>query len=423
MRHKKLIELDDAQGRAAVTERFLARLHRSSELLLSDKAADARRLLDEAFEAQSTDPSGQATLALVYFKLGLYPRALAMYQKLAIEYPDDPVLHLNLALVLFKTGQTAEARDTLMSVVEMAPDYRKAYGYLGLAHQRLGEFEAAMEAFRIAGAHHMAERMARFVEPARETDPDSAAALADDVPSIPPPPSHPERERSRDSKLPPPSVTSPISLAAPARSTMEPLPVSELVDQTRLGEPFDGRFLINDSGYLLMSVADRIYSRLHGIHFCSSEGLSYRRLMKNGGEEMEGFAGPGPMYEIEGSGRLGFHPKDEVFSAVFLEDEVAYVREDMLFAFEPELKFKVGKMPDDIAPLVLVRGRGAVVIRSPLPLTSLEVTPDRGVLIPADGLVGWTGRLLPRKTSGDPFEEGVEIVELTGEGAVLFGLP
>ncbi|MBW2276576.1 MAG: tetratricopeptide repeat protein [Deltaproteobacteria bacterium] len=165
MARRKLIELDDTYGRSAATEEFLLHLHRSSELLQSERTKDARSAIEMAFDAQPKDPNGQASLAMVYFKLGLYPRAIAIYEKLVATHTDDPVIRLNLALVYFKTGQTRSARDELERVVQIAPDYRKAHGYLGLACQRLGDFERARVAFDSAGADHLAKRMARFVEP------------------------------------------------------------------------------------------------------------------------------------------------------------------------------------------------------------------------------------------------------------------
>ena len=91
MRTKPPIELDDARGRALATEEFLHYLHRSSELLGADQIGDAKQFLERAFHVHSDDATGQATLALVYFKLGLYPRALALYQRLITENTDDTI--------------------------------------------------------------------------------------------------------------------------------------------------------------------------------------------------------------------------------------------------------------------------------------------------------------------------------------------
>ena len=64
-----MLELDDTASWAGVTEEFLAQIHRSSDLLSQDRQDEARQLLEAAFESRADDASGQATLALVYFKL------------------------------------------------------------------------------------------------------------------------------------------------------------------------------------------------------------------------------------------------------------------------------------------------------------------------------------------------------------------
>lgn len=432
MARRKLIELDDTFGRSATTEEFLLHLHRSSELLRTERAADARTAIEMAFDAQPKDPTGQASMALVYFKLGLYPRAIAIYEKLVATHPDDPVIRLNLALVYFKTGQTPRARDELERVVQIAPDYRKAHGYLGLAYQRLGDFERAREAFGKAGVDHLAKRMAKFVEPdvglrAEDLDisPESSTGA---LPAVEDP--QDQDAGRRDAPITETgamlfSPQAPVDLAPYTSGLSEPLPVADLTSSTRLTEPLTGRFLVSDSGYLLVNVSDRVCSRLEGLHFCSSDGLSYRPLArrKRGLPSREHFGGTDePVFEIEGSGRLGYHPRDGVFSAVSLDDEIAYVCEELVFAFDPDLTYENGRLPGGAIPLAHFRGRGAIVLRTPVPPHSLEVTPDRGVVIPSKGLVGWFGRMLPRKAAPGPFDPELDPLELIGEGVLLFCL-
>jgi len=424
---RKRIELDDTQARASATEEFLIRLHRSTELLRANKNEDAKRSLEDAFEAQADDPSGQASLALVYFKLGLYPRALSLYRRLVEEYPADPVLKLNLALVLFKTGQTREARDVLERVVALAPEYRKAYGYLGLAYQRLGDYRRAYDAFKGAGADHMAERMNRFIEPDDEQSAELEGARDDGLPTIPPPPS--EREEvvlPRRSSIPPVLFTIPPAGSQDGCSrALEPLPVDELIDEARLQAPLAGRFLITASGYLIVEVAGRVCTRLTGLHFCAGSGFAYSSLKKrkrgaSGDEELSG--GGGSICAVEGVGRLGFHPGDGEFKSIALTGEVAYLCEERLFAFDPELEYENGRVSGSDISLVHLFGRGSLVFRSPSRLHALEVTPDASVVIPADSLVGWFGRLIPRIVHGGPFDPSLSALELTGEGVLLFCL-
>ena len=77
---KGAIELDDINTWSVPTEDLLAHLHQSGELIGKNKSEQARKVLDSAFKLQSDDPMGQATLGLVYLKLGIYPRALTIYK-------------------------------------------------------------------------------------------------------------------------------------------------------------------------------------------------------------------------------------------------------------------------------------------------------------------------------------------------------
>ena len=425
---RRLIELDDTGAWAVTTEEFLAQIHRSSELLREDKGEEARKLLENAFESRMNDPAGQSTLGLVYFKLGIYPRALAIYSRLVQEYPSEPTLRLNLGLAYLKTGQTELAARELEAAVGLVPNYRKAHGYLGLAYQRLGDWFGAKRAFEKAGAKHLAERMARFVKP-DPSEPESDAPACGHLDLA-----YEATEESTDqsrSSFPgfmsefPFSMAAPSSLLHKSRRPMEPVSVAELTAKSKLPEPLGSPFLISEAGYLVMDVQERAVSRLDGLHFLSAAHLSYEPLCRRyRGKECDEVFGPDdrPMYEIRGNGRLGFHPRGGVFSAVSLSGETIFVREEYLFAVDPALSYENGKIPGEGSMLVHLNGTGAVVLRTPTAPAALEVTPSSGVIVPAVELVGWFGRLLPKKASALPFAPDINLLELVGEGAVLFCL-
>ncbi len=429
MATKKTIELDDAATWSVATEDFLAHLHRYEELMRENKSHEARQILETAFKSHE-DATGQAALALVYFKLGIYPRALAIYRRLAEEHPGEPTLRLNLALVYLKTGQTDRAKDTLEELVGLHPSYRKAHGYLGLAFERLGNYVRAREAFEKAGASHMAERMARFTEPHEPPiePPPASNETSSRLPTVPA--DLPTATKAADSGNHEPAIGAPVAAPGPvtggSSTLQEPTPVSELASKIRMPRPLDSRFLISDSGYLLMDIASKGFTRLEGLRFLSGQGLSYkpavRRSRGRDTEEMFG-AAEDPLFEIEGSGRLGFHPRETCFSAISLQDDVAYIREDLVFAFDGELAYENGRMPSDQTMLVHFRGRGSLVLKTPTPPESLEVAPDRGVILPAGDLVGWFGRLLPRPTEASPFDPSLDALEISGEGVLLICLP
>jgi uncharacterized protein (AIM24 family) len=140
-------------------EDFLYHLYRGSELLLEDKVHEAKSELENALALSPTDAKSQHLLGVVYFRLGLYPRAIAIYERLVRLHPGAVEPRVNLALSYLKTGQPALARVELERVVEIAPSHARAWGYLGLAFQGLGDAAKAREAFGRGGHEHMARRV------------------------------------------------------------------------------------------------------------------------------------------------------------------------------------------------------------------------------------------------------------------------
>lgn len=140
-------------------EDFLFHLYRGSELLQDGRELEAKEELEQALLRNPGDQKGQDLLALVYFRVGLYPRAIAIYEQLRQKSPRDPALQLNLALCYLKTGQPERARDELEALLEGHTHHPRAWGYLGLCLDRLGDFAQAQAAFEKSGHVHLARRM------------------------------------------------------------------------------------------------------------------------------------------------------------------------------------------------------------------------------------------------------------------------
>jgi tetratricopeptide (TPR) repeat protein/uncharacterized protein (AIM24 family) len=157
-----MAERDDRRpppSRDVAGEDFLFHLYRGSELLQDNRVHDAKAELEQALSLQPSDPKGQDLLGIVYFRLGLYPRAIAIYERLIQLHPEALEPRINLALSYLKTGQPAQARTELERVVELNPAHSRAWGYLGLAFQRIGDFERAGYAFSAGGHDGMARRL------------------------------------------------------------------------------------------------------------------------------------------------------------------------------------------------------------------------------------------------------------------------
>ncbi|HEY4158323.1 MAG TPA: tetratricopeptide repeat protein, partial [Polyangiaceae bacterium] len=155
-------------------EDFLFHLYRGSELLQDNCISEAKEELERALRMQPQDIEGQGLLGVVYFRLGLYPRAIELYTEVIRACPAEVSPKVNLGLCFLKTGQAAQARDILEEVIQQVPDHVRAWGYLGLALERLGEFERAGSAFERAGQEPLARRMRRNLEERSESErPDS----------------------------------------------------------------------------------------------------------------------------------------------------------------------------------------------------------------------------------------------------------
>ncbi len=416
----RFVEFDNNNRWSVAAEEFMAQIHRSSELLSQNRGEDARKLLESAFESRMDDPSGQAALGLVYFKLGIYPRAAAIYQRLLKDYPKEPTLRLNLGLVYLKTGQVESAVRELKTAANLVPNYKRAHKYLGLAYRQLGDYAKAKCAFEKAGAERSALQMQRLLDADNSLQKDLSLTIG-------------TIDLSADSKL---GCTrnsrlfSDLSLYFPELPFSTTPPSSDSIDSSLLpNQPFTHSetvpFSINETGFLTIEISDRLFSRLYGLHFLTASRLSYepikRRYRREERNELLG-GQDSPIYEISGSGRLVFVSNGKVFSIVRLDDDAAFVREDFLFAMESSLDFENGYMPGDGSMLTHIRGKGRIVLQTPGKPSVLEITPSVGAVIPQKDIIGWFGCITSKKKSDSPLPPNLDAVEITGEGAVLLCL-
>lgn len=230
-------------------------------------------------------------------------------------------------------------------------------------------------------------------------------------------------------------VSSAVAAAAPApvpavprtrSGGLAPRPLSELAT-VELLRPEDGTdaLEISASGALIIRITDRTMTRLEGVHITGGD-LAYdvatRRSRGHQTEEQLDYGGT-LLHVVSGHGYLVAIPgKNRVFSAVSLDDDILYMREDLVFAFESTLRWESGNVPGlrGKLPVLQFRGDGALAICTERPLVRVKLTASGVVFIDAHRLAGWIGRVIPRAVtppSGGPM--GATCIECTGEGIVL----
>jgi uncharacterized protein (AIM24 family) len=230
-------------------------------------------------------------------------------------------------------------------------------------------------------------------------------------------------------------ITQVIDAAAPTGSAATakrvalghrgPEPISDFAT-ARLIRPEDGDapFELGAGGVLIVRVADRVMSRTEEV-ICSGGELAYepatRRVRGKSIEARFGADGR-QMFIVTGSGYLIASPVGEHFAAVSLDDDILYLRENLVFAFESDLSWESGHVPgsNHNVQVVQFRGRGCVAIRSKRPLLSVKLASSREIYVESAVLAGWIGRVVPRWVS--PVAGGdasAPFVECSGEGVVL----
>ena len=209
------------------------------------------------------------------------------------------------------------------------------------------------------------------------------------------------------------------------RGSAPPVPLSRLATEF-LVRPEDGdaTFEIAANGALVVRVQERVLTRLDGIHVTGGE-LEFEPAMRRsrGHQTEDKFSyGGTQLHAVTGQGYLIAIAGEKTFTAVSLDDDILYLREDIVFAFEATLRWENGNVPGlrGKLPVVQFRGDGAVAIRTGKPLVRVKL-PAQGVLfVDATRLAGWIGRVIPRAVVPPKHGPmGDVCVECTGEGVVL----
>ena len=104
-----------------------------------------------------------------------------------------------------------------------------------------------------------------------------------------------------------------------------------------------------------------------------------------------------------------------------IDDDGAYLREELVFAFEEAISFENGKLSAEGQTLELahLKGNGRVLLQLNGALRTMPIPAGAPMVVPLHRVVGWFGRVTPRLMGFG----GRGAIELTGEGYALLGAP
>jgi Flp pilus assembly protein TadD len=383
-RERLLARQDDLPA----TDDFLFHLSRGSELLVQNRVVDAKEELEKALGVRPQDAQGQDLLAGVYFRLGVYPSAIRLWRGLLEEFPDDVVLRVNLGLCLFKTGQPEEARVELERALELDPEHARAWGYLGLTMWRLGDLEAAKNAFSRGGQASMAARME-----------EEAAAAVEPAPEPPPP---------KPATVPPPRMDrEPRRTPSRPILAISPPPLSTLAEGWTVALPEDTPMAVGAEGELLIRSSGGVHARTSGVRALHGPLITKKisrpfRVRHDGHVESLLGGDADPILRWTGPVAAVVAPPSGVrYHALRLAGSLLYVREELVHAFDDRIGYESGRLPlaGEPALLIAFSGEGTVVLRLARRPSGLEVGDDDEVHVDPAALVGWTGRLFPSEVA------------------------
>ena len=226
--------------------------------------------------------------------------------------------------------------------------------------------------------------------------------------------------------LPPPP---PVSMSLPqVLLATDPPPAAQLTRDSIVSFPVAGSVVVHPSGVALVRTAAvaGFAARLEALRACSN-ALSMKLLERQvkGKSTGESFGGVGsPLVHATGEGQLVLAPRaGRKLSSFKLEDDMCFVREEVLLGFDGELTFENGRLATgegEFVAVVQLRGRGVVLLEGIGDILTLEVHGSRGLSVRREVVLGWFGRLVPRALAPSEAPCGQRgLVSFAGEGRVL----
>ncbi len=387
-------------------EEFLYHWLRGNELFAAGDYAPACDALDRALRLRRGDGKVLGLIGLARYRLGQFDKAVETYGALVDATPEEVGPRINLGLALMKARRFAEAARHLTIALERRPDHKKAMGCLGLALLEMGDAAKAREWFARAGSELGVARCDRLLS--------SGAAETAGAP-LPPEVPQPERLLPED----PAQAGTDSALARFAAARLVP-PAGPGIS----GVSLHGASLILtvNSGWL--ASLERLYAMRGSLELAPAMKRHHgRTTLVPFGE------GSRRVHHVRGAGSLLYHLDGRRFTALEIDADAGYFREEAVLAFEESVAFENGRVSGPAGQdlhLLYLGGRGRFVLETHGEIAAVQVSAQEPLSVWAGSLVGWLGDLAPRLApAGASAAPGIgcgALVELTGQGCALVDL-
>lgn len=429
-----------------------AHVRRAAELVNAQRLPEAERELLAATAIEARDLHARKLLGLVRFRLGRLVEAEAGLREVAREAPDDPAVHFSLGLIALKLERFAEARTALGRVAALRPGDRRALTYMGYAHARLGETGPAAEAFRRAGQELLAaevegrgapgegagvgtasggQGVTPLVELRDEFSGARTAVTQADLAGRGKPGRGPSGPRLGKGESTPSSAVAAFAApdepsfatSSPTRSgaalSLDAFALERLVADDQAAPLSSWR-----ADGLALTVRDELHARTDVLAVIEGD-LRIEPAQRRARGRLTGAPLGGtetPFSRCLGAGDVWLSPTspDQALVALALEDDVLYLREDLVAAFTGELAWEAGCVPRAGLDLLQFRGSGQVVIAvSGRDVLAIRTSEGRALRVDRARLIGWIGRVVARGVCDVDASTPSTHVACEGEGVIL----
>ncbi len=424
--------------------RFLEHVGRVAALVRGEHLPEAELEVLRALNMRPTDLRGLKLLALVRFKRGRYAEAREVYEVLARTTPDDASVRLSLGLIALKMDWAEEAVAELEVAARLGESSPTLWSHLGYAYERLGRMNLAADAFRRAGQGDAgnAPAVVRSTPLPLRAEPSQAGS-----PPLSPPAGWPGAESG---------------FFKPSAGDLEPIPSQPVTAELEVEgfAPADGDDLGSDGGEAGTSLTSFVLGRLLDVQVADEftspmaslvgEVLRFSvsgetHVRANAVVAVTGALNLAPAQRRErgrliaqpladaqgeflvcdGRGEMWLAPATETtrLIALSLQDDLLFIRQSRVVAFDQDMAWESGRLPGDDLELLQLRGTGRVVLDvGEERFRAFKVPGDRPLWVQRGRLLGWVGRMVPRTVKRLGGGSRSALIACEGEGVLLLSI-